>query len=355
MEPELHAGSRGGGVSMVAYHLTNALSNRASVTCFPSSIVSPQKYAAKLFKVYSRFARRNFEIIHFNVIPTWINGGSMLLQFAKISDAATVLNIHGIIQVEYMMDYQHTPKFRSVMDKYLIKTLRSCKSADKIVTYSGFMRNQIVTWYGVNREKIVVIPNGVNLQKFSDCTGKLSLEGDPAILYVGYLSKFKSVNLLIYAVSKLRSTLPNMKLHIVGHGNQRALELLAKEKQVEKIVIFHGQANPETVPLYFRSADFCVFPSRRDSAGLTLLEAMASGAPVIASNRGGTPEIITQGEDGILFDPDDPNALPEAIFCLSQNSDLRQKLSSNALKTAAKYSWERIADKYISLYKSLRK
>jgi glycosyltransferase involved in cell wall biosynthesis len=352
-EPELHAGSRGGGVSMVAYHLTKALANQARVTYFPSYVVSQRSYPVNLLKVYSRFARRDFEIIHFNLVPEWINGGYMLLRFAKMTGAATLLNIHGIIQVEYLMDHPRTRKFRSTMEKTLMSTLRSCRHVDQVVTYSGFMRNQIVTWYGVSREKIAVIPNGVNLKKFSDCTGKLLLEGDPAILYVGYLSKFKSVDLLICAISKLRSELPNMKLHIVGHGNQTALELLAKKKQVEKIVVFHGQANPEAVPLYYRSADFCVFPSRRDSAGLTLLEAMASGTPVIASNRGGTPEIITQGKNGILFEPDDANALPEAMLSLSQDTDLKKKLSSNALKTAANYSWEKIAEKYISLYKYL--
>jgi len=353
MEPELHAGSRGGGVSMVAYNLTKALANQSTVTYFPSYIVSPESYAVNLFKVYSRFVRRDFEIIHFNFSPVWHNGSFILLRLAKMTGAATLLNIHGIIPVEYLMDAPRTKKYRSKMDKTLINTLRSCKYVNQIVTYSEFMRNQIVTWYGVNREKIAVVPNGVNLKKFSDCAGKLLLEGDPAILYVGYLSRFKSVDLLICAVSKLRSELPNMKLHIVGHGNKAEFELLAMKKQVEKIVVFHGQANPEAVPLYYRSADFCVFPSRRDSAGLTLLEAMASGTPVIASNRGGTPEIITHGENGILFEPNDANALPESMLCLSQNSDLRKKLSSNGLKTATNYAWEKIAEKYVSLYKHL--
>jgi glycosyltransferase involved in cell wall biosynthesis len=353
MEPELHAGSRGGGVSMVAYHLTRALANMATVTYFPSYVVSPRSYAVNLLKVYSYFARKDFEIIHFNCSPVWHNGSSMLLRSAKMAGAATILNIHGIIQVEYLMDQPRTRKFRSAMDKALMNTIRSCKVVDQVVTYSEFMRNQIVTWYGVNSEKIAVIPNGVSLKKFSDCTGKLFFEGDPAILYLGYLSKFKSVDLLICAISKLRADLPNMKLHIVGPGNQIAFELLAKKKQVEKMVVFHGKTTPEATPLYYRSADFCVFPSRRDSFGLTLLEAMASGTPVIASNRGGTPEIITSGENGILFEPNDANALPEAMLSLSQDSDLKKKLSNNALKTAANYSWEKIAEKYISLYKYL--
>jgi phosphatidylinositol alpha-mannosyltransferase len=305
--------------------------------------------------VYSRFATGQFKIIHFNFNPVWNNGSYLLLRLAKMTGVTTLMNIHGIIQVEYMMDHSPTRKFRSTMEKTLMNTLRACKGVDQIVTYSEFMRNQIVTWYGVNPEKITVIPNGVNFKKFSDCPGKLMLEGDPAILYVGYLSKFKSVDLLICAISKLRSQLPNMKLHIVGHGDQTSLQLLANKKKVEKIVLFHGQADPEDVPLYYRSADFCVFPSTRDSAGLTLLEAMASGTPVIASNRGGTPEIITHSKNGILFEPDDANALPEAMLSLSQDSDLRKKLSSNALTTAANYSWEKIGEKYISLYKYLSK
>ena len=352
MEPELHAGSLGGGVSMVAYNLTKALARQVSITFFPSYKVSPQRYAFNLLKVYSRFALRDFKVIHFNFSPVSNNGSYMMLRLAKTTGAKTIMNIHGIIQAEYLLD-PRTGKFKSAMEKTLMDTLRACKSVGQIVTYSEFMRKQIVNWYGVNHEKIAVIPNGVNLKKFSDCTGNLLLEGDPSILYVGYLSKFKSVDLLIYAISKLRSRLPNMKLHIVGHGNQTALATLAREKQVENIVVFHGQANPEMVPLYYRSADFCVFPSTRDSAGLTLLEAMASGAPVIASNRGGTPEIITQGENGVLFEPDDSSSLPEAILLLSQNSDLKKKLSSNALKTATRYSWEKIAEKYVCLYKSL--
>jgi glycosyltransferase involved in cell wall biosynthesis len=82
---------------------------------------------------------------------------------------------------------------------------------------------------------------------------------------------------------------------------------------------------------------------------------MASGAPVIASNRGGTPEIITQHKNGILFEPDDANALPEAILSLSQDPELRKKLSSNAMKTVENYSWEKIGEKYISLYNYLSK
>jgi glycosyltransferase involved in cell wall biosynthesis len=272
-----------------------------------------------------------------------------------MTGAPTIVNIHGVSQVEYILDYPDTRKNRSILYRGVAAVLRSCKQADKIVTFSEFMRNQIVTWYGVRREKIAVIPNGVDLKRFSKPVSKQRLEGDPAILYFGYLSRLKGVDLLINAISRLEKKLPNLKLHLVGHsGDMASFELLAKKEHVEKAVVFHGYADPEAAPSYYKSADFCVFPGRWNF-GLTLLEAMASGTPVITSNRGGTQEIISDGEDGLLFEPDDADALPKSILALSQDSDLRKRLSSNALKTVANYSWENIASKYVSLYKDLIK
>ena len=342
-----------GGVANVAYHLTRALADKVRITCYPK-FIPRRRYAVELLNVYSSLAMKDFDIVHFNVTPIWINGSYMLLGLAKTTGATTILNIHGIIQVENIIENPTNRRVRSTSYKGLSNALRSCKLVDKIVTYSEFMRNNIASWYGVNRDKIAVIPNGVDLKKFCEYTSERFLEGDPAILYLGALLNFKSPDLLIHAIAKLRSELPNMKLHLVGPGDKTPLELLAKKKDVEKHVVFHRYVGSGTVPRYYKSADFCVFPSRRDSFGITLLEAMASGTPVIASNRGGTPEIISSGENGVLFAPEDADALPKAILALSQDSDLRKRISHNALKTVTKYSWENIADKYVSLYKCLR-
>ena len=296
----------------------------------------------------------DFDIVHFNVPPFWSNGGYVFFEFAKISGASTILNIHGIIQIEHILYNLKTKLFWLTSYKGLSSTLRYCKIADRIVTYSEFMRTNIATWYRVNRDKIEVIPNGVDVRKFSEGESGLLLEGDPAILYLGALANFKSVDILIPAIARLRSELPGLKLHIVGPGDKTDLKSLAKKEEVEKYVVFHGDVPPENTPQYYKAADICIFPSRRDSAGITLLEAMASGTPVIASNRGGTPEIISNGENGILFEPEDADALPKAILTLCQDSELRKTVSYNALKTVAKYSWERIAEKYITLYQHLR-
>ena len=140
---------------------------------------------------------------------------------------------------------------------------------------------------------------------------------------------------------------------MVGPGNISELKSLAKKEGVETLVIFHGRVAPEDAAQYYKAADFCVFPSVRDNGTITLLEAMASGTPLIASNRGGTSEIVSHLKNGMLFEPDDADALPNAILSMYSDSELRKTIVSNARKTAKQFSWENIAKKYVLLYRSL--
>ena len=340
-----------GGVSNVAYNLSRALEKKIIITRYPA-LVSKSRYAISLLKIYSHLAIQDFDIVHFNVSPTWTQGGYSLFKLAKLSRASIILNVHGIIQLEYELYGRKKnmwPWLSSNRD--LMRTLRYCKMANKIVTYSKFMRNRITHWYRINPNKIVVIPNGVNVNKFSESKNELSLAGDPSILYLGHLSK--GADFLINAISAIRFELPKLKLNMVGGGDITSLKMLAKKKNIERQVVFYGSVAPERTPYYYKAADFFIFPALKTPAGITILEAMASGTPVIASNRGGTTEIICHGKNGILFEPNDPNSLPEAILTLHKNQKLKKTISRNAMKTAKKFSWENVADKYVSLYRSL--
>ncbi len=146
------------------------------------------------------------------------------------------------------------------------------------------MRNNVVVWYRLNRDKVAVIPNGVDLKMFTGNNDRILLEGDPSILYVGHFARLKGVDILIQAIAKLRIELPNIKLHLVGRGDVSHFALLAKKEGIEKHVVFHGWAEHSMLPSYYKSADICVFPSRHEGFGIVILEAMASGIPVIASN-----------------------------------------------------------------------
>lgn len=346
-----------GGVTNVAYNLPMALAKKVLITYYPTyspPVVSRRKFATNVLNSYMRLVIKDFDFIHFCYGPGWKTGWYLLFKLAKINRISTILHIHGIIQMEHILYDLPMHRFWGTSYKGLSNTLWNCKLADKIVTYSEFMRNEIAIWYGINREKIVVIPNGVNVRKFSRCSNELRLDGDPAILYIGNLARFKSPDIIIQAIAKIRLDLPKLKLHLVGPGNNIALKNLARKKGVETRVIFHGRVKPEKAPLYYKAADFCIFPSKRDNGTITLLEAMASGTPIIASERGGTAEIISHTKNGILFDPDDVDALSNAILVMQKDSKLRKIIVRNAMKTVTNYSWESIAKRYVSLYKSLR-
>jgi len=340
--------ARGGGPGKVAYYLPAALRKKVSVT-YLRGIRSNKDFPAIYFNVFSQFVKKEFDIFHFNADPAWINGSSLLLRFAKLRQTRTVLNIHGILQLERKAEQWN----ESVPFRVWIRTLSFSNLADRIVVNSEYMRNNVVFWYRLNRDKVVVIPNGVDLKVFAGSNDRILLEGDPSVLYVGHFARLKGVDILIRAIAKLRIELPNIKLHLVGRGNVPAFALLAKKEGIEKHVVFHGWVEQSTLSSYYKSADICVFPSRHEGFGLVILEAMASGIPVIASDIPTFREIISDGSDGRLFKSEDADSLSKEIIALYQDPYLRKELSRNAFEKATKYSWENIADKYISLYKSL--
>jgi glycosyltransferase involved in cell wall biosynthesis len=337
-----------GGVSNVAYHLPRALAKKVDLTYFPAFKLK-KGYIADLLNVYKKFFMKEFDVLHFNVVPTWINGGYILLKFARERNSSTVLNIHGIIPLEHKLE----PELGPIPHRALSYALRTYKLVDRVIVNSRYMYNAVIKWYGVDSRKIVVIPHGVDFKRFSECKIKLALDGDPVVLYVGKLSKRKGIDILFQAIAKLRLELPGIKLHLVGSGYLNYFQLLAKKLGIGKLAVFHGYVDDLMLPAYYKSADFCVFPSKYESFGIVFLEAMASGIPVIATPVGVAPEIIHHSENGILVEPNNPDMLASAILWLSHDRHLRIKLSQNALKTAARYSWDNIADQYIALYKDI--
>lgn len=347
-----------GGVVNVASYLSEALSKKADVTYFPR-LLNSEKGVLNLFNVYRKYVMGEFDLIHFNLVPSWMNGSPILLKSARLRRIATVLVIHGLIQMENMLETELSLnrleyKRRLEYKINILSVLSSCNSVDRIVVNSKFMRTNVCTFYGISPDKIVVIPNGVDIERFSGCIHKIALDGDPSILFLGYLSKIKGLDILIRAIAKLRFELPYLKLHVVGHGDAGGewASLLVKQQGVEKYVIFHGAADPSLVPAYYKSANIFVSPSRYEGFGITILEAMASGIPIIASNIESFNEILTDGENAIFFKSEDVDALSKAILTLYQDPNLRKQISQSALKEVTKYSWSIIAQKYISLYES---
>lgn len=212
-------------------------------------------------------------------------------------------------------------------------------------------------------EKIVFIPNGINLNEFKtnlskeECRNKLNLPlNKKIILFFGYLSPYKSPDILIKALCNVLEEFPNTILLFAGNGElMDDLQDLSKKLGVHENVIFAGFIRKDLRVLYYRSSDIFCLPSTMSTEcyPLAILEAMACKVPVVASEIGGIPDIIENGINGVLIPPNNLKYLEDTILRLFKNSNLRKKISNNAFKKIQSHSWDSIAIETLKKYKSL--
>jgi len=194
-----------------------------------------------------------------------------------------------------------------------------------------------------SKVEIAVVPNGVDSTRFSAPSRNWSR---PAILSVGRLVHQKGLDLALMALGDLKD-LP-WSWRIAGDGPQRGYlqDTLAREGLVDRVQ-FLGWTRSEDLVKEYQSATLFIFPSRHEGMPNALLEAMASGLPVIASRIAGNEELVIDGETGVLVPPDDPDALRESLRSLLSDSKKREHMGSAARARAAeKYGWAAAAAAY---------
>lgn len=233
---------------------------------------------------------------------------------------------------------------------------RSMRRVDLHIAVSESVRALILRHKRYLSGKIVVIPNGIDLKRFlvSDLkkSRRLTLNDSIQIGTVTRLSPEKGVDVLLRAFRRIRQKYPNSYLNIVGTGNQlKALKKLAVSLGIDQQVLWYGFQ--EDVPEILRTFDCFVLPSSNESFGLSVLEAMASGIPIVATKSGGVPEIVSDGHSGILVKPGCDRALSEGVIRLLADHETRHRMIAEAHKKAKYYSLDKITDQYIDCYRSL--
>ncbi len=154
----------------------------------------------------------------------------------------------------------------------------------------------------------------------------------PLLLYVGRVSAEKEID----KIKPVLESIPNARLAIVGNGSAKEdLERYFTDTNTNFVGYLHG----EELASAYACADAFVFPSSTETLGLVLLEAMAAGCPVIAANRGGIPDIVTEGVNGYMFNPDEENGAIDATQRLLAQQDERELLRQNARLEAEKWGW----------------
>jgi glycosyltransferase involved in cell wall biosynthesis len=165
----------------------------------------------------------------------------------------------------------------------------------------------------------------------------------PLLLYVGRLGAEKEID----RIKAILTAIPDARLALVGDGPHRSqLEAHFQGTATN----FVGYLQGKELGAAYASADAFIFPSRTETLGLVLLEAMAAGCPVIAANSGGIPDIVTDGVNGFLFDPQDENGAREATARLFADAELRSQLRLNARQEAERWSWSSATTQLQSFY-----
>lgn len=250
--------------------------------------------------------------------------------------------------------------FQNKLDLILTKyTLRRC---DRIIVVSNKLKEKVLSIENKLRN-IITIYNGADPEKFRHIpkdTARRMLgikKQDKMILYIGNLIAIKGVDNLIKAFAKLLEKYDkkeSMTLFLIGDGDERGnLTNLAKTLLVENKVSFLGAKPHNEIPLWLNAADFFVLPSLSEGFPLVIPEAMMCGVPIVATNVGGISEAITNKNTGLLIEPDNVDAISEAISLYLKDEQFTQDIVRNAKSSSKEFTWETNAKNTFLAYKTL--
>lgn len=203
---------------------------------------------------------------------------------------------------------------------------------------------------------ITVVPNGVDLARFRPGVAPIQrLRGEsPNLLFVGRFDPRKGLPELLAACERLAARGVDFRLILVGDGRlRRDLERRAR-RTLPGRVTFEGQVAHERLPHYYATADLFCSPARgAESFGLVLLEAMAVGVPVVASDIPGYRCVVQDGAEGLLVPPRDPDALADALAALLAERGRRARMGAAGVRTASRFGWDRVARDLERIYASV--
>lgn len=233
----------------------------------------------------------------------------------------------------------------------------SINQSDAITAVSENLKEETYKTFSIEKE-IQVIYNFVDVQRFSrkpiDAFRKvIAPDNERIVLHASNFRKIKRVQDVVYIFKKLNETIPS-KLLFVGDGPERSMaEELCRELNLCDDIRFVGkQQDMEEI---FAIADLFLLPSEYESFGLSALEAMAGGAPVIATNVGGLPEIVKPGENGYMGKVGDVDQMAEFAIDILKDENTLMKFRENAKKQAQRFDINRIIPQYEKLYEQLYK
>lgn len=266
-----------------------------------------------------------------------------------LAASPVVLTIH---DVSYALHPEWYPYRRDALRRLFYRW--SAHAASRIVTVSEFSAGEIAAAYGIERRRIDVIPLGVDARFGPRADhNSASASGRPYLLHVGDVHERRNLGVIVEALARLarRSGAPELSLVVAGQdrGALEGLRSRAAAAGSADTIVHVGVVSDDRLRTLYQEATALVYPSRYEGFGLPVLEAMASGTPVIGSRAASIPEVL--GDAGMLLDPDDPEAWAAAILDVATDSARRSAMRAAGLRRAAAFTWERTARQTLDVYR----
>jgi len=297
-----------------------------------------------------------YDICHFRSI--WC--GLPIVQARPRFGYKTLFEVNGLPSIELKYHYPAL-KGAPLLFKIKEQEIATLMLADAIICPSAVTRAYI-TSLGVPREKITVIPNGVDTKLFAP--QPLNPPSDqPTILYIGTLTDWQGLGVLIEAMPAILSQIP-VKLRIVGRG--RGWQRKELHKRIQKLgvgdrISIEPAVPHHEIPALVAQADVCVAPLAYNDRNVTqgccpikIIEYMACARPIVAANLPVARELVREGRDALLFTPDDPDDLARCILAILSDTSLAQRLAESAAGRARdRFSWREAQKKLIRVYEQM--
>jgi glycosyltransferase involved in cell wall biosynthesis len=268
-----------------------------------------------------------------------------------------IVSTFHVVWAEYSEALQHQQPI-SLFDLQFAGMNRRLMTAEKnlalsskaVIAVSNSVKHELVSRYNVDPDKVRVIHNGVNVNE-----SRPSRERRNIFLYIGRQTAHKGLRYLLEAFAKFVGNHRRYTLLLVGErlegGVDPSLVNLAKELGILERVKFTGRVPQREAWKILGMAKCLVLPSLAEAFGMTVLEAMASETPVIATRVGGIPEVVRNGRNGLLVPAADPDALSESMESIASDARLRRRLTKEGMRTCRRFTWDNVARKTLEVYR----
>ena len=357
-----------GGIAAHVYELSKALVKEGNdvFVLTGKKNFNDEKYedidGVKIYRTY--FPRLRLIWIPVYALPTWLELGSLIN-----NKGIDIIHYHNILPDALIAKFKpKVPKVQTEHSSGFLKAIETgehkrvyrwlLSDADHIIGPSQELVDNFID-LGINPTKTSYIPNGVDTEKFTprvkgrEIREKYKIKPDEKVILCPRRLELKNgVWYLIKAITHIIQKNSNARCLIVGDGLEMAkLKLEATRLAVAERVLFAGRVPNSEMPKYYAASDIAVLPSLKEATSIAGLEAMATGKPLVGTNIGGIPQIITDGETGILVPPRNPEELAYAIVSLLNDDGKRTRMGLKARNRAeTEFSWQIIARKTQNIY-----